>query len=476
MEKEKINSVIAGFIRNNLSPKNEEKKMISDKYEQICGLLVGNEIFQNGSYARFTSTTPVNDLDIIWVIPRSIIDEKLRTFGLSEKAIDPSKLQLSDILTDLAEKLKKEYKKIDERVTIKPQTHSVGIYFGAENEFSIDVVPAIKSGDKNEYKDDIYLVPEDKDDDDIIWIKSDPKGYIKEAQILNDKNDSFRKVAKFVKKWKGNNKKNNEQFPLKSFHIEAIVKEIMSNGQSIGVYDILSDFFTDLDFYISEPRLKDRANPQGFVDDYVADFSEKEIKLITDAQNQALGLLDSLNKCNSEVDVEKRIKEILLIEKSLSGMVTSICQSVALVLNPPSWQKPLPWPKVSTHKINIRCLLDGIKEIAPKELLFPNHNLKFVSEYSGPYEEIYWQVVNTGEQAMKIGEHALRGNYFKAKKVNGNPSETPFVNWEQTAYHGTHWIACFAVQGGRCVAVSEPFYVNIFNRSYRSGYKRQKRR
>ena len=25
--------------------------------------------FQNGSYARFTSTTPVNDLDVIWQVP-----------------------------------------------------------------------------------------------------------------------------------------------------------------------------------------------------------------------------------------------------------------------------------------------------------------------------------------------------------------------------------------------------------------------
>lgn len=475
MEKEKINSIIADYIRKNLSPTDKEQKMISREYAEIGSLLIGNEIFQTGSYARFTSTTPVSDLDIIWVIPRSILDNKLNTFGVSNKAIDPKDLKLADILQDLSEKLKSEYKKIGRQVNIKPQTHSVGIYFGNEDEFSIDIVPAIKSGYKNEYNDDIYLVPEDEEGG-INWIKSDPKGYIEEAMLLNNKNDSFRKASKFVKKWKTSNEKKDDQFPLKSFHLEAIVKEIISKNQNMGLFDILSDFFDNIDFYISEPKFKDRANTEVFIDNYVTDLSEKDIELVTKAQSRAIDLLEAINTSANESDVEKKIREILLLEKSLASMITLISKSLALVLSPPSWQKPLPWPKDPAYDIKIRCLLDGVRSIASKELLFPNHSLKFISDYSGPYDEIYWQVVNTGEQAMEIGEHALRGNYFKAKKVNGNPSEIPFINWEQTAYHGTHWITCFAVKDGKCVAASEPFYVNIFNRSYRGGYKRLKRR
>lgn len=471
MEKEKISNIFASYIRKNLSPTEKERKMIADRYEEICGLLVGNEIFQMGSYARFTSVTPVSDLDIIWVIPRSIIDQKLQSFGLSEKAIDPNKLKLSDILVDLANKIEKEYVRIGQKVNARPQTHSVGVYFGSEDEFSIDIVPAVKSGDKNEYDQDIYFVPEDKDEK-IIWIKSDPRGSTQEAQELNDKNDSFRKSAKFVKKWKNNCKEKNEIFPLKSLHLEVICKEIIKNNPDISVYETLVELYSNLDLYLSEPKFPDRANPQIFIDDYVKGLSEAKIEVVTKMRDQALSSLEAMEGSDNETGVSSLIAEILSGEETFSHKINSVFRyAVSSILVPPSWQKPLLWPKVSPVKIGVRCFLNGVKEVFPKNILFPNKDLKFVAEFTGSYDEIYWQVVNTGEEAMSIGEYALRGDYFKAKDSDSNPSGNPLINWERTAYHGSHWISCFAVKNDKCVAVSDPYYVNIFN----SGYLRYKK-
>jgi len=40
------------------------------------------------------------------------------------------------------------------------QSHSIGIFFGEEEDFSIDVVPAFPSDEKNEFGEDIFYVPE----------------------------------------------------------------------------------------------------------------------------------------------------------------------------------------------------------------------------------------------------------------------------------------------------------------------------
>ena len=61
--------------------------------------------------------------------------------------------------------------------------------------------------------------------------------------------------------------------------------------------------------------------------------------------------------------------------------------------------------------------------------------------------QYYWQVVNTGE-AAKVD---LRGEIFSGNQVQ----------WEKTKYRGKHWIECFIVQDGICVARSGKFFINI---------------
>jgi hypothetical protein len=76
---------------------------------------------------------------------------------------------------------------------------------------------------------------------------------------------------------------------------------------------------------------------------------------------------------------------------------------------------------------------------------------------------LHWQVVNTGSHAAR--ENALRGNFFKGKNLDGKETGN-HDNWERTTYTGSHWIQCFAVRGGVCVAHSEKFIINIWNRDF----------
>lgn len=71
-----------------------------------------------------------------------------------------------------------------------------------------------------------------------------------------------------------------------------------------------------------------------------------------------------------------------------------------------------------------------------------------------PYQ-VYWQVVNTGFEAERVGQ--LRGEIAPSKSWGAGG----LMNRESTSYRGTHWVQCFIEKGGVCVAQSEPYVVRI---------------
>lgn len=72
-----------------------------------------------------------------------------------------------------------------------------------------------------------------------------------------------------------------------------------------------------------------------------------------------------------------------------------------------------------------------------------------------PYD-VYWQVVNTGEEA-KNAFMGLRGGIFNAQTLG----KGGLVQKEHSGFTGLHWIECFIVKNGICVARSSEFFVNI---------------
>ena len=83
-------------------------------------------------------------------------------------------------------------------------------------------------------------------------------------------------------------------------------------------------------------------------------------------------------------------------------------------------------------------------------------NLSFLAKTDVPEPyDVYWQVVNTGEEASKVDN--LRGKIFPAKAVG----KGGLIQDEATKYTGTHWIECFSVKNSTCVARSGEYIVNI---------------
>jgi hypothetical protein len=71
-----------------------------------------------------------------------------------------------------------------------------------------------------------------------------------------------------------------------------------------------------------------------------------------------------------------------------------------------------------------------------------------------PYD-VYWQVVNNGEEATN--GNCLRGGIFKAQTLGRGG----LIYNDATAFTGLHWVECFIVKNGVCVARSSEFFVNI---------------
>ncbi len=88
--------------------------------------------------------------------------------------------------------------------------------------------------------------------------------------------------------------------------------------------------------------------------------------------------------------------------------------------------------------------------------------IKYIAKTNvGGEYEVCWQVVNTGKHAEI--ENGLRGEFFKARYWDGDPSNNPLMNWEYSKYTGKHWIECFIVKNNECIARSGKFFVNIKN-------------
>lgn len=443
MTENEINIAIENYVREKLSPKQEERNFISERYQEFSKMLEG-ENFQSGSYARFTSITPVNDLDVIWVLPSRFL----------QKIVKPEDLDPTDLLQDLARALEGEYKKLKMNVRIRPQSHSVGIYFGkSDDDFSIDVVPAIPTGTKNEFGDDIYFVPEIARlskrkrlqrysiDEPIEWIKSDPKGYIRITQELNEQNESFRKVAKLIRAWRKICKQKYDDLPLKSFHLELIVVGLFQNNSEINSYEAIKYILNNLMSYLSAPQFLDRADSSNYVDDYIHDIKDEEKTKIDIFVKSAQMFMSMISDGESEKDVDDLLDRLLAGEEFIEAHGVSVSLKPDYILKIDGWVR---------NKAGFRSY--WLKEKSGKILKGRFIDFKILENTIPCQIKTKWKVKNHGLEAKD--EHALRGEI-----TDGHTKNTP----ESTKYLGNHYVECYAIIGDTCVA-KDRVYVNIVER------------
>jgi hypothetical protein len=432
MKKDKVCSLLRTFVREKLSPTADDIKFVSQIYQSFNDLLGINNCIQIGSYPRYTAIKPLHDLDILYILG-----------DWHSHDVEPF-----EDLSSLANKFKKEYKNPTRyKLEINVQTHSISFkYKDDEIEiFAVDLVPALKNG-QNEFGRSMFYVPEiikqnrgktrqeyyrlkQLNNSHMSWIKTDPLGYIEVAASLNKKNEDFRKSVKLVKGWKHKCKEKNEDFKLKSFHLEQLITRDYLENSSLDIFESVFKFFTSLKENIEIPNIHDRADSSKFIDQYLSDLTERQKQLIIEAIDAILISFEDIDKyfsieylVNSGFYTRKSISENYLFDQNIPILIDD-----SLHLNVDGFVEK--YDGFRRFRANLK-IANGIVD--------NKNSIEFrIVENTTDADIMKWKIKNDNTSSQPRGEIIDDNKYQKV---------------ETTAYIGSHYVDCFAIKNNICVA------------------------
>jgi predicted nucleotidyltransferase len=218
-------------FKSRLELNDKEQKNASARQKEVREFLDGKfkieRSFLTGSYARWTKTKPLKDVDIFFVLKEA---EK----SYRDKA--PSAV-LDAFHAALLDKFKKD--------ALKKQARSINIDFGVQVDaddntdyrvLSVDVVPAFASG-KN------YEIP---DGDSGKWIQTNPEIHADKATAAHQAYSSeWKGLVRMMKYW-NNNPKHGDKPVKPSFLIEVMALECLHGGWGGDFDRELQAFFATL--------------------------------------------------------------------------------------------------------------------------------------------------------------------------------------------------------------------------------------
>ena len=124
-------------------------------------------------------------------------------------------------------------------------------------------------------------------------------------------------------------------------------------------------------------------------------------------------------------------------------------------------RKTPPWGMSSVADVTLTCFRKrdsgGWDSLGQSNVSLPRSvDLLFEASTSvEPPFDVYWQIVNTGEEAKRAGK--LRGGLERSSSAGrGGLRHT---DW--TEYRGTHLIVCYIVRGASCIAKSKGMVVRV---------------
>ncbi len=430
MKKDKFNTKLAQLAKT-LSPKEYERDLVGKIYQSFNDLFGVANCIQIGSYPRFTAVTPIKDLDILYFLG-----------DWSTTDHTPSAA-----LQDLDSKLRNDYENPTEyEIDISLQTHSVTIAYrnNEEEMISVDIVPAYVYG-KNEFSLDTYMVPEvlkeknHKKRKDVYlkllsehrgmsWIKSDPRGYIKVASELDlTTGGRFRKAVKIIKTWKNNLAEKDQNLKLKSFHTEQVVTKLFQTNPDFGIIDIIFIFFLGLSEVIKNPnQIRDRANTDKFIDDYLGNFTPAQLEKFEHARDAFLKQLE-------ETSDEDDLNDLLLpnfYKRSNASEEFLFDKGFTTFTDPAHSDFDITADITGKDGIFVR-LLNKLGAIDS------GRYLKFKKTKNIDGCEYRWKVKNDDASEQPRGEITI-----------GKTKNVP----EHTKFSGKHFVECYAVKDSVCIA------------------------
>lgn len=194
-------------FRSRLELTQKEQSDASRRQQDIRELLAQHlareDCFLSGSYARWTKTKPLKDVDIMYVLHED------------ERAKYRTNQQPTKILNEVERILAKEYG----GENVRQQRRSVSVKFAVQGEeervMSFDVVPAFAKGDN-------YEIPDKSSAKG--WTETNPKTHAKKATDANDGFDGeWKGMVRMLKRW--NQEKDKPVKP--SFLLEVMALDLL---------------------------------------------------------------------------------------------------------------------------------------------------------------------------------------------------------------------------------------------------------
>ena len=426
---------------HNIEPSPTTKKYISSIQSNLREYLENHSTYKNklidtfltGSYAKHTSIRPTKfdgktDVDIVVVTNYTESDD-------SKEGLD-----------ELYKVCKEKYLKVTK------QSRSIGIEMQG---IEVDVVPMIEDNLSGMYK-----IGNKKDG---TWKKTNPKGHINWCINMNkDNNDKFVRIVKIFKWWRKNNCPDTVKYP-KGITLEKIVADNLydcNNQYEKIVFNTMKNIQNAYEQYI-ETGIKPFVSDPGIPSNNLSDSYEfNDFKSFFNKIKTHIKLLEESNFSN---EAWRRIlgTEFSKDESSNNSLLEALTERYNSFFNVPYKEKPIWYEGSNTSLVDVKVKCydeyNNLINYNPDgdNLLSKNVSIDFSIVGAAAFSsntKIYWQVVNTGEEARS--RNCLRGGFENSNIYN-------YGRHECTAYTGTHWVQAFIVNNGECIAKSKEILVKI---------------
>ena len=302
---EQITKAVSQYVNCHLTPSRSERRRIQVQRNHVVMLLGRRNCKEVGSYARQTAIRPASDLDLLYCIEADIERTSSRA-----------------ILDELAGHIEEGLARTKSPVTaIHAKTCTVGIDFANHrgSGLSVEVVPAIPSG--HGVGRPLYRVPKRPIETDSgqagAWQISDPFYYSARANRIEAENNRFfRPAVRLVKSWL-NGIKQQQNCPLRSFHLELIVGEICLRHPEATGMDLVSiaeETFKCLPDYIrAAPFFLDPADKTRWNDGYLERIRQDDVSRLEQtiiAAENAASIVAEIRLCQNSQDVNHRLDKL----------------------------------------------------------------------------------------------------------------------------------------------------------------------
>ena len=435
-------SINDDFVRflSDIEPSHSTVAEISSAQKSLRDYLSSHEDYSeryqssylSGSYAKHTAIRPAKDdgnrdVDIIVETDHS----------------------LDDAPADVLEELRIVLADTSKYSTAHVQTHSVGIQL---SKLDIDVVPLAM---KNE---NWYI----GDAETGEWSRTNPKAHKEWSTEVNKGHGcNYKPIVKILKWWRREHCPESSRWP-KGITLEKMIAD--NFPEETGPYDdLVASVLRSMHDRYSEDLTSERipfvGDPVLPENNLVASYSLEDLEEFDNELTSAIALLDengSTNEVWRKILGNRFPAGSSKTEFSLPNNIYLPTQRALTV----GWRKRLPYVvKAKGYGIQVyaevetkegeRFTVHSNDRTIPKDSTVIYHALRNPRMRN---DSIYWQIVNTGAEA--ISANCKRGEIEPSNAGNGSRREA-------TAYTGRHYVQCFAIRNGTCIARSKEFFINV---------------